>query len=123
MAWFAAVATLLCAAGIFGVLAHSVSQRSREIGIRIALGATNRSVWLTLAWQIGPAIAGGIMIGVLGARAAGRVLESMLFEVAATDITTFIGVPAVMVVVAVVAGFVPARRATQVHPAAVLREE
>ncbi len=78
---------------------------------------------LVVARQIGPAIAGGIVIGVIGARAAGRVLESMLFEVAATDIATFIDVTAVMVVVAVVAGFVPARRATQVHPAAVLREE
>ena len=63
------------------------------------------------------------MIGVLGAWAAGRVLESMLFNVAATDLTTFVGVPAVMVVVAVVAGFVPARRVTQVDPAVVLREE
>ncbi len=122
MTWFAAVATLLCAAGIFGVLAHSVAPRTREIGIRVALGATSRSVWLTLARHVGLAIFGGIVLGAFGARAMSRVLESLLFNVDATDVPTFVSVPIVMILVAIAAGFVPARRATQVHPAVVLRE-
>ena len=100
-----------------------VAQRTREIGIRVALGATSRSVWLTLAQHVGLVIFGGIVLGAFGARAMSRVLESLLFNVDATDVPTFVGVPIVMILIAIAAGFVPARRATQVYPAVVLREE
>jgi putative ABC transport system permease protein len=120
---FAAVALLLAAVGTYGVMSYSVAQRGRELGIRIALGAERGRVQALVLRQ-GLAVAGvGLALGVLGAWALTGLLESLLFEVSARDLATFVTVPVILAVVAVAACWIPARRATRVDPVTVLREE
>jgi predicted permease len=119
---FAVLALTLAAVGTYGVLAYAVAERSHEIGIRLAMGARAGNV-LGMVLKSGLALAGaGLVLGLLGAFAATRLMQSLLFGVSATDTTTFLLAPAVLVLVAVAACLIPARRATRVDPAVVLRE-
>ncbi len=120
---FAALALLLAALGLYGVLSTIVGQRTREIGVRIALGATAHSV-LSLVLRHGLALAGlGLAIGALGALLLTRLLQSVLYEVSSTDPVTFVAVLVVLLLVGVVACWLPARRATKVNPMVALRSE
>ncbi len=120
---FAALALLLAALGTYGVLSYMVSERRREIGIRMALGAAAGSV-VQLILRQGVAIAGaGLLVGLVGALALNRVMTSLLFGVAPTDVTTFAVVSITIVAVASIACLLPALRAAQVDPMVVLRDE
>jgi putative ABC transport system permease protein len=123
LATFATVALTLAAIGIYGVLSYGVSRRAREIGVRIALGARRVDV---LRMVLGHAVVLaclGAVGGVGAAVATTRVLETLLFGIGPTDIVTFAVVPILLVAVAVVAAYVPARRATRVDPVIALRLE
>lgn len=120
---FATVALLLSAIGIYGVISYSVVQRTHEIGIRAALGASKGDV-LTLILKHGLLLAGiGLVLGFLGAMALTRVLATLLFGVGARDPITIAGVGAILAVVAMMASYVPARRAAKVDPMICLRYE
>ena len=120
---FACVALLLAAVGVYGVVSYSVSQNTREIGVRMALGAKTRDVLRSvLAQGMLPALV-GVMVGLVGSFFATRVLSSLLFGIAPTDPPTFVSVAAVLVVVAMLACFIPARRATRVDAMETLRHE
>jgi putative ABC transport system permease protein len=120
---FAGLALVLAAVGLYGVLAHSVSTRTNEIGVRIALGAQKASIYRLVLSQGLYLTALGIGIGVAGAAGLTRFLESQLFGVTATDPVTFAAVPALLAAVALLACYVPARRATRVDPMVALRYE
>jgi putative ABC transport system permease protein len=120
---FAAAALLLAAIGLYGVMAWSVTQRRRELGIRLALGARRDQV-LSLVLVEGLRLVGaGIGLGTLGALAATRVLESLLFGIEARDVLTYAGVATLLAVVALAACYLPARRATRTDPAVALHAE
>jgi ABC-type antimicrobial peptide transport system permease subunit len=123
VAFFAAAALFLAAIGIFAVVAHATAQRSQEIGIRMALGAdAGRVVQTVLRDGLRPVLI-GVLLGIAGALATSRILTSVLFQVAATDTSTFIISAAVLTLVAIAACLGPARRATQVDPMIALRSE
>ena len=118
---FAAVATILAAIGLYAVVAHAVSQRTREIGLRIALGATRRDIArLVFAQAIRP-LAPGLIIGFLLALAAGRILPFVLVGVSSSDPLTFTAILAVLISAAALGCLLPARRATRVDPVSALR--
>ncbi len=120
---FAATALLLAAAGLYAVIAYLVSQRTREIGIRLALGATPRHILRLMMGKGMKLTLIGVAIGFVGAIAITRLMRSLLFAVAPTDLMTF-GISAiVLIVVALMACFIPARRATKVDPLVALRYE
>jgi putative ABC transport system permease protein len=120
---FAAVAAALAAVGIFGVMAYSVTQRTKEIGIRMALGAQWAQVMRLVMGQSLVLIGVGIVLGVAGAAAVTRYLEGMLFGLTPLDPSTFIVVSLFFAVIALVASYLPARRATKVDPLVSLRYE
>jgi putative ABC transport system permease protein len=120
---FAAVALLLASVGIYGVMSYSVEQRTREIGIRMALGAERRSVLRLIVGQGARLAAAGIGVGVIGAFALSRVMAGLLYGVSPTDPLTYVALAALLAAVAVAACAVPARRAVRVDPAVALRAE
>lgn len=120
---FATAALLLAAIGIYGVTAFTVSQRTREIGVRVALGAAPSQVWgLVLRHGVGLAGA-GVALGLIGAWVLTRYLESLLYQTQTTDPLTFIAVPIVLCAVAVLASWAPARRALRVDPMVAIRAD
>src|SRR4029077_9800941 len=113
---FAGLALLISASGIAGIMALTVSQRTRELGIRMALGQSKSSVVRMVVWH-GLAVAlAGTAMGLIGAVALGRLLSSLLFATSSTDVSTFAGVSLVFVAVAGLACFLPARRVTLIDP-------
>jgi putative ABC transport system permease protein len=123
LAIFAATALLLSSVGIYGVLSYMVAQRTRDIGIRMALGASQgQIVWDVLSF--GALLAGaGLVLGVMGALLATRMVSSLLYGVRPTDAITFIFVSLLLLAVALIASYLPARRATRVDPIIALRYE
>ncbi|HEY2800685.1 MAG TPA: ABC transporter permease [Chthoniobacterales bacterium] len=120
---FAATALLLTAIGIYGVMAYSVAQRTNEIGIRIALGAAKSSIFRLIVGQAMVLVAISVAVGVVGAFAATRLLNSLLFGVGAADPVTFGAIVLLISAVAFLAAWLPARRAAQVDPIIALRTE
>ena len=120
---FASIALLIASIGIYGVLAYSVSQRTTEIGLRMALGATPADVLRLIAGEALRVTIAGIASGLLGAISLGKVLSGSLYEVAARDVATYGGTAAVLTVVALAASMIPALRAARVHPMVALRHE
>jgi putative ABC transport system permease protein len=123
LAVFAGVALLLAAVGIYGVISNSVSQRTHEIGIRMALGAQVTDVLRLVLRQGMLLVLFGVFAGLLGASLLTRVIASMLFEISPTDPITFAAISMLVTVVAVSACYFPARRASRVEPIVALRQE
>jgi putative ABC transport system permease protein len=120
---FAGVALVLTIVGLYGVMSYAVAQRTNEIGIRLALGAQTRDVLSLVVKQGALLIAIGLVIGLIGAFAAMRVVQSLLFGVTTKDPMTFISAAAVLAVIGLLACYLPARRATKVDPIEALRRE
>jgi putative ABC transport system permease protein len=123
LAIFAALALVLSAAGVYGVMSYGVSQRRREIGIRMALGASGTKVTRMVVTDAAKLAVLGVAIGLAGAWAATRVLTDMLYEVSAHDPATFAVVATVIAVIAIAASLVPAVRASRVDPLAAMRTD
>jgi len=120
---FAALALLLAAVGVYGVMAYTVSQRTREVGIRLAVGATPAQVIRLVLGQGVRVTAGATVIGLAGSLAAARLIRGQLFGVGPADPATFVVVPVVLAAVALLACWLPARRAARVDPVIALRTE
>jgi predicted permease len=121
--FFAGLALLLACVGIYGVMSYSVTARTREIGVRMALGAQRPAVlWLVLREAMKLVVV-GVIVGIPAAFLSSQLLSTMLFGLKATDVTSMLAVVLVLVTVAMIAGFVPARRATKVDPIVALRYE
>jgi macrolide transport system ATP-binding/permease protein len=123
VAAFASLALLLGTVGLYGVISYSIGQRTREIGVRIALGAQRSSVYQLILTEACWLAVLGIVFGVFGSLAATRLLRSMLFAVSPQDATTMIGVAALLGGAAILASYVPARRAASINPTEALRAE
>lgn len=120
---FALAALLLAMAGVFGVLAYSVAQRTQEIGVRVALGATPGGILKMVLGQGMVTVAIGLAIGLAGSLLLTRTMRSMLFEVSPNDPLTVIGIALLLMLIAMLASYIPARRATRVDPMIALRYE
>ena len=123
VASFAALALFVAAAGLYGLLSRTVSERQREIGVRMALGAQRHDVLALVVRQGAGLVAVGTVLGLLVAAASARLLESLLFGVAAVDPLTFLAAPLVLAAVALVACWLPGRRAARMNPMDALRAE
>jgi macrolide transport system ATP-binding/permease protein len=123
VAGFAGLALLLSTVGLYGVIAYSVSQREREIGVRMALGAQRASVYQLILREAGRLAAWGIAGGILCSLAAATLLRSVLFGVQSWDIATLAAVTFVLTLSALLASYIPARRAASINPVEALRAE
>jgi putative ABC transport system permease protein len=120
---FAAIALLLATIGIYGVISYSVSQRTREIGVRMALGALKGDV-LKLVLSQGLRLVGvGLIIGIVGSLLATRLMGTLLFGVTPTDLVSYVAMSLVLCLIALLACFIPAQRAMKVDPTVALRYE
>ncbi len=120
---FALAALALAATGIYGVIAYLVSQRTQEMGIRIALGAQPKDIFKLIVTEGLMLIAAGLLLGLLGSLALARFLSGLLFGVSPTDPLTFTAISSLLAVVALLACYLPARRATKIDAMAALRHE
>jgi macrolide transport system ATP-binding/permease protein len=120
---FAALALILGSVGLYGVLAYSVSQRTREIGVRMALGAQRSSIYQLVLKEAGWLTAAGILAGLVCSIAAAMLMRSLLFGVESWDLPTLAGVAAVLMVSTFLASYIPAHRAASVNPVEALRTE
>jgi ABC-type antimicrobial peptide transport system permease subunit len=109
--------------GVYGVKSYLVSRRTREIGIRMALGATPRDVLAWMLYEGMPSLAIGVGAGVLLALGVGRLLSSALYEVSGLDLVTFVAAPIALAAATLLAAYLPSRRATRLAPSQALREE
>jgi putative ABC transport system permease protein len=123
MSIFAGAALLLAALGVYGIVAYSVAQRSREFGIRVALGARPMQIIGMVVAQNLRVVLVGLVLGVLAAVPATRLLRGLLFQVQPNDPGTFVAIGMMLTLVAIVASYLPARRGTQVDPVVTLKSE
>jgi ABC-type antimicrobial peptide transport system permease subunit len=120
---FAAIAVLLAAIGIYGLMAYSVQQRTQEIGIRMALGAEQPQMVRLIVRQGAKLAIAGVAVGVAGAYGLTRLLASLLYRIQPGDPGTFVGAALLLAGIAIIAAYVPARRATKIDPVVALRYE
>lgn len=120
---FAVFAMLMSAVGIYGVMAYTVAQRKNEIGVRLALGAEGWRVWRMVVRQGGRLLVAGLVVGLLTSYLFSRLMSSLVYGISATDPATFIGVPLLLGIVAIMANLVPAVRASRLDPAKTLRAD
>ena len=120
---FAALALVLACTGLYGVIAYAVAERTRELGVRIALGATRGNVLRLVLGQSGRLVLSGIALGIGTAVLGVHMLDSLLYGVQAIDLPTFVAVPILLALVALAAALVPARRAALVDPIIAMRGE
>lgn len=120
---FAGIALMLAAVGIYGVISYWVTQRSHEIGIRVAIGASRLDVLKMVLGQSMSVVLIGVVIGLVGAVALTRVMATLLYNVSTTDAATFAGYSAALILVGLVASYLPARRATRIDPVTMLRQQ
>ena len=123
LALFAIAATMIATCGIYGLMAYAVTQRRREIGVRMALGAERRDVLRLVLMRALRVVAAGVVLGLAGAFAVTRVLQTFLFGVTPTDPIAFTVVTLALIAVGMTAAWLPARRATRIDPVAALRAE
>jgi putative ABC transport system permease protein len=123
MSLFALLALALAATGIYGVLSYLVAQRTREIGIRIALGATASHVLRLILKQASLLILAGTAFGLAGAVAATRLIKTLLYRISETEALVFVGAAVLLALTALIAAYIPGRRATKVDPLVALRHE
>jgi ABC-type antimicrobial peptide transport system permease subunit len=120
---FAVLAALLAAVGIYGVVSYTVARRSREMGIRLALGAAPTDVRALVLRGVVGMVGLGLVAGLLGAFVVTRTLSSFLYETSTTDPLTFVAVPALLLATALAASWIPAARSTRVDPISTMRSE
>ena len=123
LAGFSGFALILASLGIYAVIAYSVNQRTQEIGIRMALGASSGHLQARILLQTLGLAAVGMLIGVVAALVLARAMRGLLFGVTATDPLTFVGMLSVLTMVSGIAGYLPARRASQIDPMVALRAD
>jgi predicted permease len=123
LAVFAGLSLILAVIGIYGVMAYSVNQRRRELGIRMALGASQSDVLRLVVRQGLRLTTIGVIVGLAASFAASRLIATMLFDVSPTDVVTFVTVPMMLALAALMASYIPARRATRIDPMVALRDE
>jgi ABC-type antimicrobial peptide transport system permease subunit len=123
MSVFAAAALLLAALGVYGIVAYSVSQRTREFGIRVALGARPSQIIGMVVGQNLRLVGIGLSIGIIAAIPATRLMRGLLFQIGPNDPATFVAIGVTLAAVAIVAAYLPARRGTQIDPVVTLKSE
>jgi ABC-type antimicrobial peptide transport system permease subunit len=120
---FGGIALLLASVGIYGILAYAVARRRREIGVRLALGAQRGAVVRSVLYEGLVLVAAGMAVGVPLSLAAGNLLRSFLYGVTGSDVLTLVGAATTLAIVALLAAYVPARRASNIDPVIALRYE
>ena len=123
MLFLGLVALLLSAIGVYGVIAHSVERRTHEIGIRMALGARARDILVMVLQQTGRLVVTGLLIGLSGAVAMSQAMAKSMFGMISLDVMTFAAFTALLAAVALLASYIPAKRAASVNPMITLRHE